>query len=342
MTSLSLSKRVGLLLSALLASAALLAPVLSTNAADRQFSDFVYAPPMRPHVRDHAGRWQRPFIYPLRLVNRLERRFEEEARPVPLRWFTNSRLVSVDPSDGPWLPLGGDAVGRDVYSRLMSGARLSLGVALLATAGSLVLGSLIGAIAGFSGGRLEVLLMWLADSVIVLPVTYVVLALRAAMPLVLTTGQVFWATTGILAVAGWPFAARGVRAIVAAENRKEYAESARALGASGWRILQRHLLPAARGFLQVQAALLVPAFVLAEATLSFVGLGFSEPAASWGGMLRDAGRGRAFADAPWLLAPAAAIALTMCALQLLGGTRHLPPANSLKSQPSPIPDQLRA
>ena len=155
MTNLSLSKRVGLLLSALLASAALLAPVLSTNAADRQFSDFVYAPPMRPHVRDHAGRWRRPFIYPLRLVNRLERRFEEEARPVPLRWFTNSRLVSVDPSDGPWLPLGGDAVGRDVYSRLMSGARLSLGVALLATAGSLALGSLIGAIAGFSGGRLE-------------------------------------------------------------------------------------------------------------------------------------------------------------------------------------------
>ena len=188
MTNLSLSKRVGLLLSALLASAALLAPVLSTNAADRQFSDFVYAPPMRPHVRDHAGRWQRPFIYPLRLVNRLERRFEEEARPVPLRWFTNSRLVSVDPSDGPWLPLGGDAVGRDVYSRLMSGARLSLGVALLATAGSLALGSLIGAIAGFSGGRLEVLLMWLADSVIVLPVTYVVLALRAAMPLVLDDG----------------------------------------------------------------------------------------------------------------------------------------------------------
>ena len=342
MTSLSWSMRVGVLLAGLIASAALLAPALSTNPADRQFPDFVYAPPMRPHVRDPTGRWRAPFIYPLRLGNRLERRFDQEPRPVPLRWFTNGRLVSVDSDDGPWLPLGGDALGRDVYSRLLTGARLSLGVALLATAGSLALGALIGAIAGFSGGRLDVLLMWLADSFIVLPVTYVVLALRAAMPLVLNTGQIFWATTAILALAGWPFAARGVRAIVAAENRKEYAESARAAGASGWRILQRHLLPAARGFLLVQAALLVPAFVLAEATLSFVGLGFSEPAASWGGMLRDAGRGRAFAEAPWLLAPAAAIALSMCALQLLGGTRNLPPANSLKPQPPPITDRLRA
>ncbi len=285
---------------------------------------------MRPHVRDRSGRWRRPFVYPLRLVSRLERTYTEEDRPVSIRWFKNGRLVSVDSTDGPWLPFGGDAVGRDVYSRLVSGARLSLGVALLAAAGALALGALIGSIAGFSGGRLDVVLMWLADSVIVLPVTYVVLALRAAMPLVLSTSQVFWATTGILALAGWPFAARGVRAIVAAENRKEYAESARAAGAGTWRILQRHLLPAATGFLFVQGALLVPAFVLAEATLSFVGLGFSEPAASWGGMLRDAGRGRAFADAPWLLAPAAAIALTMCALQLLGGTRHATPANSLK------------
>jgi peptide/nickel transport system permease protein len=322
--------RAGLLLCMLLAFAAVLAPVLGTNPPDRQFPDYVYAPPMRPHVRDANGGWHRPFVYSLRLVNRLERRFEEDTRPIPIRWFANGRLVSVDSVEGPWLPLGADALGRDVYARLINGARLSLGVALLAAAGALALGALVGSIAGVRGGPVDAVLMWIADSVIVLPVTYVVLALRAAMPLVLGTSQVFWATTGILALAGWPFAARGVRAIVATENRKEYAESARAAGASGWRILQRHLLPAATGFLAVQGALLVPAFVLAEATLSFVGLGFSEPAASWGGMLRDAGRGRAFADAPWLLAPAVAIALTMCALQLLGGTRPAAPANSLK------------
>jgi len=339
---MSWSFRAGVLLFGVVVSAAALAPVVRTNAPNQQFSDLVYAPPMPPHVRDHNGRWRRPFIYPLRIVNRLERSFEQESRPVPLRWFTNGHLVSVDPHEGPWLPLGGDALGRDVYSRLVSGARLSLGIALLAAAGSVAVGALIGAIAGFAGGRLEMLLMWLADFFIVLPVTYVVLALRASMPLVLTTGQVFWATSGILALVGWPFAARGVRAIVASENRKEYAESARAAGASGWRILQRHLLPAARGFLFVQAALLVPAFVLAEATLSFVGLGFSDPSASWGGMLRDAGRGRAFADAPWLLAPAVAIAFTMCALQLLTGGRPLPTENSPSTHAAAIPNRLRA
>ena len=313
-----MTRTAGALLGASLVACAALSPALAVNPPDRQFSGYAYAPPMRPHVRDHDGRWRAPFVYPLTLVDRLERRFEiDRARRVPLRFFTNGSIASVDPADGPWLPLGADALGRDVFSRLVSGARLSLGVALLAAAGALALGSIVGAAAGFAGGRTEAALMWVADLVIVLPLIYVVLALRASMPLVLTTGEVFWATTVILAVAGWPFAARGVRAIVAVERRKEYAESARAQGATTSRILLRHLMPATRGYLVVQGMLLVPSFVLAESTLSFVGLGFSEPSASWGGMLRDAGRGRAFAEAPWLLAPALAIALTVFALQLL-------------------------
>jgi peptide/nickel transport system permease protein len=141
---------------------------------------------------------------------------------------------------------------------------------------------------------------------------------------VLTPWQVFWTMVVVLAAAGWPLAARGVRSIVAAERSREYAEAARAAGAGSWRILLRHLLPAAGGFLAVHAALLLPAFILAEATLSFVGLGFSEPTASWGLVLGDAGRGRALAEAPWLLAPAAAIAATSMAVTLLtSGAAHL-------------------
>ena len=315
------SIRIGLALIVVIGGMAALAPVFAVNPPERQFADYAYAPPMPLRIRDN-GSWHRPFAYPLRLVDRLEKRFEEDrSRRVELAWFRNGRIASAESPTEPWLPLGADALGRDVYSRVVLGARLSLGVAVVAAAGALALGALIGALAGFAGGRLEMLLMAVADFIIVLPVIYVVLALRATMPLVLTTAQVFWATAAILAVAGWPFAARGVRAIVAIERRKEYAESARAAGAGPLRILLRHLLPAARGFLFVQGTLLVPAFVLAEATLSLVGLGFSEPAASWGGMLRDAGRGRAFADSPWLLAPAIAIVLTMLSLQLVGGGR---------------------
>lgn len=314
------SARAGAVLFATLAALAALAPMLAANPPERQFAGHVYAPPMVPRLRDADGRWHRPFVHPLRLVDRLELRFDvDRSRRIPLRWLSDGRLVSVDAADGAWLPLGGDRLGRDVYSRLVLGSRLSLGVALAAAAGALVFGAFAGAVAGAAGGRVDTLIMSAADFVIVLPIVYVVLALRAAMPLVLTTGQVFWATAAILALAGWPFAARGVRAIVAVERRKEYAESARAAGATRLRILLRHLLPATRGFLLVQGTLLVPAFVLAEATLSLVGLGFAEPAPSWGGMLREAGGARAFAVAPWLLSPAAAIALTTLSLQLVGG-----------------------
>jgi peptide/nickel transport system permease protein len=314
------SVRVGWGLAGLLLLSALLAPFLVTNPPEQQFLDYTYAPPMWPRIRDDQGRWHRPFVYPLRLTSRLELRFEEDrTERLTLQWISNRRFVSVDPARGTWLPLGGDALGRDIYSRLLVGARLSLGVAIFATAAALGFGTLIGALAGFSGGRLDTLLMLIADFFIVLPFIYVVLVLRASMPLVLTTTEVFWATIAILALAGWPFAARGVRAVVAIEKTREYAESARSIGASGLRILLRHLLPAASGVVAVQAALLVPAFVLAEATMSFVGLGFSEPSASWGGMLREAWRGHAFTNAPWLLSPAVTIALAMLSVQLLAG-----------------------
>jgi peptide/nickel transport system permease protein len=237
---------------------------------------------------------------------------------VPLLWFTEGRILNTDPST-PWMLLGADALGRDIFARMVLGARLSLGIALAAAAGALLLGAVLGAFAGFHGGLADDVLMRLADFVLVLPAIYVVIVLRAAMPLVLTTMEVFWTMTGVLMLAGWPYAARGVRAVVAAERGKEYAEAAAALGASSWRILLRHLLPAASGFLAVQGTLLIPVFILAEATLSFVGFGFAEPTPSWGVMLHEAAQAGVLADAPWLLAPAGAIVTVIVSLHLASG-----------------------
>lgn len=315
------ARRLGAALVIFMSVVAIAAPFLAINPPHAQFADLAYAPPNLPRIMDAQGRLTLPFVYPLRLVDRLERRFDaDRTTPVPLRRFVGGALRPPAGPEPRWLPLGGDALGRDVYSRLLFGARLSLGVATAAALGALLIGALVGATAGYTGGRIETALMALTDFVIVLPAIFVVLALRAALPLVLTPAQVFAATTGVFALAGWPWAARGVRAIVASERRREYAESARAAGAGPWRILRRHLLPAAQPFLLVQGALLLPAFIVAEATLSYVGLGFAEPAASWGGLLRDAGG--AFVDAPWLLSPAAAIALMMLGLQLAAGGAH--------------------
>jgi peptide/nickel transport system permease protein len=151
----------------------------------------------------------------------------------------------------------------------------------------------------------------------VLPAIYVALALRAALPLVLAPRTVFLLLAGIFAIVGAPFFARGVRAIVRSERQLDYAAAASSLGAGHARVLVRHLLPAARGFMAVQLTMLVPAFIIAEATLSYVGLGFPDPMASWGTMLRDASNVRVFADFPWLLSPALAMFLVVFALNLV-------------------------
>jgi peptide/nickel transport system permease protein len=311
------ARRLGIAIAAALCVVAIAAPWLTANRVHDQFVDFVYAPPMRPRIVD-TGTLRRPFIYPLRLESRLERRYvEDRSRPMPIRFFHRGALVAIDADPAaPWFPLGADALGRDQLARVAWGARVSLGVALAAAAGALVIGALVGGLAGFSGGLVDDGLMRMADFILALPALYVALALRAAMPLVLTTSQVFWTLALVLALVGWPLAARGVRAVVAAERAREYAEAARALGASRTRLLLRHLLPAARGHLAVQATLLVPAFVLAEATLSYVGLGFGEPVPSWGAMLREAGRGSGLVEAPWLLAPAVAIVFAALAVNL--------------------------
>jgi peptide/nickel transport system permease protein len=307
----------------IIAGCAAAAPVLTTHTPVHQYADYPQAPPMWPRIVDDTGQLQRPFVYQVRLVDRLERRYvEDRSRPMTVRWLAGGAVASIDESQGPWFLLGTDPVGRDVLTRLLYGTRLTLSVACLAALGALLVGIAVGAPAGFFGGRVDAGLMTVADFVLVLPAIYVVLAIRAALPLVLSVQQVFVALTVILMAAGWPLAARGVRVIVRSERRKEYAEAAYAMGAGRVRILLRHLLPATTGFLAVTGTMLVPAFILAESTLSLVGFGFPVPTATWGTLLRDAWESRAFVDAPWLMAPAGAVTLTVLSLHLLASDRE--------------------
>jgi peptide/nickel transport system permease protein len=312
-------RRLGAVCLVLAALVALAAPMLSPNDPAVTFRAFLYAPPMRPRIVGPDGSWHRPFVHPLRLVSRLEQTYEVDVgRAVPLEFFAGGKLARLsDESAGPWLPLGADRDGRDVLARLLFGARTSLGVALLATLAALFIGAVAGGLAGYRGGLVDDGIMRLAEFVLVLPAVYVVLALRSALPLVLPTWAVFALMSAIFAAVGWPWVARAVRSTVAAERTRDYAAAALSLGASPARVLFIHLLPACRGVIGVQAILLLPGFILAEATLSYVGLGFPDTVPSWGSMLHQAGNLNVIADFPWTLAPAAGIVTVTLAANML-------------------------
>jgi peptide/nickel transport system permease protein len=292
-----------------------LAPWIAPYGPTEQFAGLAYAPPTR--LRVGGGTVAGPWFHPPVPRDPLERRFDEDrGRAVRVRVLERGRLFGTAPGDPPVLLIGADALGRDLFSRLLVGVRHSLALAVLSVALSLAIGAVAGVVAGYRGGLADTLLLRLADFVVVLPVLYVLLALRAVLPIHLTPASVFALMVTIFAAVGWPLAARGVRAIAARERGRDYVAAAVAAAASPARIMLRHLLPATTGYLRTQALLLLPAFVIAEATLSFAGLGFPDPAPGWGTLLADAANIGALGGAVWLLVPALALASLVLGVNL--------------------------
>lgn len=304
------------------------ASFFAPHRPNQQFAELLNAPPTRIHMRDGEGRWRLPFISPYVRVSQLEQRYRDDDRMVPVIFFRGGQFLQSGDVNVPVLLLGTDSNGRDVFSRLLFGARTSVGVALASALAALAVGVVIGAWAGYRGGLIDEGLMRSSEIMLMLPAIYVALLLRALLPAVLSHGAVFTLLTGLFAIMGSPIVARGVRGIVRTERERDYVVAARALGAGPWRLLVTHLMPATSGFLSSQLTLLVPAFVIAEATFSYVGLGFPDPAATWGTMLREATTARALVESPWLLSPAAAMFLLVLALH--GITRRTDPAPGAK------------
>ena len=214
--------------------------------------------------------------------------------------------------------LGADRYGRDIFSRIAYGTRISLSVGLVAIVLTLLLGIVIGGISGYVGGRSDTLIQRAIEIINAFPKLPLWLALGAALPAEWSSLQIYFAITLVLSLLGWTGLARVVRGRLLSLREEDYAMAARLLGASHARILFRHLVPGFTSHIIVVLTLTVPAMILGETSLSFLGLGLRPPVVSWGVMLQDCLNMEVVANYPWLLLPLPFIIATVLCFNFVG------------------------
>jgi peptide/nickel transport system permease protein len=277
-----------------------------------QHREFPYASPTRIHFIDAAGRFHlRPFIY-----GSLP---GDQAQAYPIKFFVHGRLFGV-PEPGVLFLFGADGYGRDIFSRLMYGGQVSLLTGLLAAFVSLGLGVLAGVTAGYFGGWLDQLMMRSSELFLALPWLYLLLAVRAALPLHIGTVEAFLLLIVIIGGVGWVRPARLVRGVAMSARERGFVLAARGFGASDFYLIRRHLLPLTWSVVITQATVLIPQYILAEVTLSFLGLGIGEPVPSWGNMLAEARQYHVLISHVWMLAPGLAAVPVLLGYLVLADT----------------------
>ena len=280
-----------------------------------------FHPPTRIHIFKD-GKLTFPYVNKYELVDPLFKVYKENKNiSCRLKFFTKTeygfKFVSVEEPCNLYI-LGTDKLGRDVFSRLLYGGRYSLGVAIIGTFTTFLIGAIIGGISGYFGGKVDALIMRLVEVLMSIPAFYLLLSLRSVFPLELTSGQIFLIIVFILSFLSWAGLARVVRGMVLSIREKEFVLAAKTYGASPLRIIFKHILPNTYFYLIVSATMSIPAFILGEASLSLLGLGIQEPEPSWGNMLSDIRNVNILSLYPWLLSPGVAIFLTILAFNILG------------------------
>ncbi len=300
---------------------------------DRQLS---YVPPSPVFTIDENGKFSRPYTYNykreydaelMQTVFKLDR-----SKKYYLKFFARGEeydflgvipmdrhLVTVD-SDGRLYLLGGDINGRDVFSRLLFGGRISMTIGFLALLVLFPIGLLYGGISGYFGGITDTLMMRFAEAIMSIPSFYLLIILAAILPSNMTSTQRLILIVVILALIGWAGFARVVRGMVLSVKNQEFVQSAKMIGASNLRIIIREILPQTTSYVIVAMTLSVPSYILSESGLSFLGLGIQQPDASWGNMLKEAQEYMNILYRPWLLTPGFLIFVAVLSFNLIGDT----------------------
>ena len=328
--------KLGLISGIFLLTCYLMLPVagfIAPYTPNERSADYLYAPPQSINLW-HEGRFIGPYVYPIEatadLVNYRWTYETDKSTPMPLEFFCQGsqyKLIGFIPSEtrlfcapeGATVFLwGSDRLGRDVFSRILYGAQLSLTVGLIGITVSFVLGIFFGAVAGYFGGKTDWTINRLIEILRSLPELPLWLALSAAVPSNWSPVSVFFIISIILGILDWPGLARAVRSKFLSLREEEYVRAAEMMGAKPGRVIRRHLLPNFMSHLIASATLSIPAMILGETALSFLGLGLRAPAVSWGVMLNDAQNLASIEIYPWTAIPMLPIIFVVLAFNFLG------------------------
>jgi peptide/nickel transport system permease protein len=295
--------------------------------------DFIHSPPQRIHMF-HDGKFVGPFVYGRTMaldMDTLRRIYTEQPDKVePIRFFcrgdgykfwglveTNVHLAC-PAKDGQLFLLGSDRLGRDVLSRILYGARISLTIGLLGITMSFILGITIGGLAGYHGGVFDLITQRIIEVLQSIPSIPLWMALAAIMPVTWSPILIYLGITAILGLLDWTGLARAVRSKLLALREEDYVQAAQLMGAGSGRIIGRHLVPGFMSHLIATATLAIPGMILGETALSFLGLGLRPPITSWGILLTEARSVSVIAFYPWLLFPTIPVILVILAFNFLG------------------------
>ncbi len=296
-------------------------------------SEFVRAPPQRVHLF-HEGRFVGPFVYGTNYrldMETLRREYTPDpSRVQPLRFFCSSDpyvmwgFIDADrhlfcPQEGTTLfLLGSDRLGRDMLSRVIYGARISLTIGILGVSVSFILGIIIGGLAGYYGGLFDLVTQRIIEVVQCLPHIPLWMALASVMPPSWSPILIYFGITVILGLMDWTGLARAVRSKLLSLREEDYVLSAQLMGARTPRIVSRHLVPGFMSHLIAKATVAIPGMILGETALSFLGLGLRAPITSWGVMLNEAQNINVVALYPWLMLPVAPVIVVILAFNFVG------------------------